>query len=199
MAGLLTWCRGLQNPSRAWRRDLGRAIVVDLKSRTLSGVAMGEPLEALAFLGRGRLRRFWPRAIQRQGDSIAAGCLYFPALGLSVFRSTAGKVAGIDFQIGKADTAIAFTYGKVGLEIDEGTDPSQFGDRYPDIDELHSAFVEMCLTSSLDGEDDPDEPRWIGTVGDGWMLYRQGGELHIALYCPAMDPFAEVRGDWGAR
>ena len=72
------------NPTRRWQFDPSVPLVLDLDQHTLGGVAVGQPLERLSFLGKG-----FPR-----GPSLA-----FPALGLAVSEAD-GLLADLIFYFG---------------------------------------------------------------------------------------------------
>ena len=57
------------NPTRRWQFDPAVPLVLDLDQHTLGGIAVGQPLQRLSFLGKA-----FPRG----------SCLAYPALGLAV-------------------------------------------------------------------------------------------------------------------
>lgn len=50
--GFLDWLLNRRDPSAEWTADPGRALALDLEASSLGGVATGDPVERLAFLGR---------------------------------------------------------------------------------------------------------------------------------------------------
>lgn len=60
---------GQPNPTRRWQFDPSVPLVLDLNRHTLAGVAVGQPLERLSFLGKGIAR---------------SPIIAFPSLGLAV-------------------------------------------------------------------------------------------------------------------
>lgn len=49
--GFLDWLLNRRDPSADWTADPGRVLALDLEASALGGVAPGEPVERLAFLG----------------------------------------------------------------------------------------------------------------------------------------------------
>ena len=76
-----------RNPTRAWRADRSRQLVVDLDHFCLSGVGIGDSVEGLSFLGRGVHGSYG---------------LAFPARGLLIFAE-GDRITEIVVYFGHAD------------------------------------------------------------------------------------------------
>lgn len=76
--------RNWGNPTRAWRRDHGRRLVLDLDAHRFCGVGIGDPIELLSFLGPAARWSF---------------TLDFPNHGVAV-NPAAGRVAEMTFFFG---------------------------------------------------------------------------------------------------
>jgi hypothetical protein len=53
MMGLLTFLKGLVNPTAGWMESLPERLAVNLDDASLCGVPLGSRLDALSFLGPG--------------------------------------------------------------------------------------------------------------------------------------------------
>jgi hypothetical protein len=117
--------RNWNNPTRSWRRDSDRELVLDLDSHTLCGVTIGDPIDRLSFLGPATR---WPYDLE------------FAHLGIAICPEADDRIAEISIFFADSHGAhfepfagtIRFRGEHITLchQCTESTIVAQFGEAY---------------------------------------------------------------------